>query len=1480
MKKHVRRQILKTILITTALGAAVTVNAQDEKAGRLELQHHLDYSVPFGDATFVGTHNSFNSSAYISSNNEAIYTWPNHAQSMDTQLNYGARVLSLDVHHAYNNIVLCHNFLSGVCGPTDLDFAEGLKEIRSWLRLHPNEVVLIDIEDKLTADAHYTEAVTDIRNILGDLGDDIAYQPNDYAGSNGGCNEIPHQSLTKQAILTAGKQVIISTGGGCNKDSHTWRDWVWNTPMDPFPKPKDSSSVDNRIRRFPHTWAVTYEDRVFNSVGAITSSWLTQAMAKGVAFVGFDKFISDDRRESAIWSWKANEPNDAGSGEHCAVSTTGGFNDDDCTNKYRYACQNKHDGSWKLSKTEDTDEWLLGDLSCAALGSDYVFAVPVNATLNAALRTVAGSATVWINYNDKTSEGQWVVGNAVSKMRPLVGAGCPVDATSCIELPPGANLFDYIKIPLNTPYDEIEITVRGAPAGLARFIEITNPSEGEWGDWYSQPKSPDALVATYAIGDGPDEIPPGSSLGFIYGMESESVVLIGPLMAAGCVLAGDDCDLSDLPPVGLAAGTGGGGGSAVLIFAPDSATTCSNRLFTANSCWSPLLVAAGGGGTFASTAGSTSGGHVLSFATPSEAGGGDASDAAGGGGFWGDGGNNCIDLGIVKVISNGHAGKRIGGLGGDKCGFGSGGGFGFGGGGAAGTANGGGGGGYKGGRGGNLSTDIAIATGSAGKSFVNDAVPYKNVSIDPDFPGPIAYRLSITNNPPVADAGPDQTVECTGATTSVQLDGSGSYDDDDDPLTYLWTGSSTDMSPLLALALGVHDFDLTVDDGMANDTDSVQITVQDTTAPTTDAGGNQTLEATSSAGAAYTVLYSVTDDCDPSPSYTVLPLPSPFPMGTTTVVVDANDASGNVATDSADITVEDTTSPVVTVPSDITVTATMPAGAVVDWIASALDIVDGSITPTCTPASGSTFAHGTVAVNCVATDAADNTGSAGFSVIVLNAQPTADAQSVTFDEDTTKAITLSGNDVDDYPITPLAFGIVTGPVNGSLSGVIPNLTYTPDLHFFGSDSFTFRTFDGDLYSSTVTVDITVDPVNDMPIISIDRGTASLQYSDEIGTVTITATDVDDNPLKLSSSWTLNGGAANFGLPSALGTSGSCTTTDTDYSPVSGTSCSWTLSGQMREDAGDYDITFTVTDGGGGTTTKESDSGATEIIVNGEDASISFDLTNTVAVQVDGDGSDSSLPFSLTVYIDETEADIATFVAMYGDLSLAVPHMQLTPVGPGGPEGPDSCDTSVAGTGYDQVMTYTCHFSGVPVNTYSVDVKVDGGYYIGENDDVFTVFDPSLGFTTGGGWFYWPGTNDKTNFGYTMKYNKKRTNLQGSLLLIRHVEGSVTGEKYRVKSNALHGLAIGSDPDFGWAVFDGKATYRAPGVENEGNNEFTVYVEDHGVPGKGVDQFWIQTRDQQDDVRIDLSMPEPGAGNTETIEGGNIFVPHTSRGRGK
>jgi hypothetical protein len=185
-------------------------------------------------------------------------------------------------------------------------------------------------------------------------------------------------------------------------------------------------------------------------------------------------------------------------------------------------------------------------------------------------------------------------------------------------------------------------------------------------------------------------------------------------------------------------------------------------------------------------------------------------------------------------------------------------------------------------------------------------------------------------------------------------------------------------------AVGTTSVSCTATDAAANKaTRSFDVHVVDTTAPVVHVPAAMTAEATSNSGAAVTFVATATDAVSGSVSVACAPASgSTFPIGGTTVKCIAMDAAGNKGANQFTVTVRDTTAPVVTVPKDITLEASNANGAMGIFTASATDAVSGNIAPVCSPASGSMFAIGTTTVNCTAKDAAGNTGTASFKVIV------------------------------------------------------------------------------------------------------------------------------------------------------------------------------------------------------------------------------------------------------------------------------------------------------------------------------------------------------------------------------------------------------------------------------------------------------------------------------------------------------------------
>lgn len=187
-------------------------------------------------------------------------------------------------------------------------------------------------------------------------------------------------------------------------------------------------------------------------------------------------------------------------------------------------------------------------------------------------------------------------------------------------------------------------------------------------------------------------------------------------------------------------------------------------------------------------------------------------------------------------------------------------------------------------------------------------------------------------------------------------------------------------------AVGVTAVTCTATDAAGNTgSSSFSVTISDTTAPSLMLPTLLVAEADGPSGAPVSFSASASDIVDGSIPVTCdAASGAVFPLGDTAVECSATDAAGNTAAGSFTVRVQDTTPPAVTVPDAITAEATGPSGAVVTFSASAADLVDGALPVTCVPASGSTFAVDTVEVDCSATDAAGNTGSASFFVTVAD----------------------------------------------------------------------------------------------------------------------------------------------------------------------------------------------------------------------------------------------------------------------------------------------------------------------------------------------------------------------------------------------------------------------------------------------------------------------------------------------------------------
>jgi hypothetical protein len=139
-----------------------------------------------------------------------------------------------------------------------------------------------------------------------------------------------------------------------------------------------------------------------------------------------------------------------------------------------------------------------------------------------------------------------------------------------------------------------------------------------------------------------------------------------------------------------------------------------------------------------------------------------------------------------------------------------------------------------------------------------------------------------------------------------------------------------------------------------------------------------------------------------------------------------------------------------------------------------------------------------------------NDATVSIQVELINSPPVAGDLELSTNEDQPLEIVLPVFDPDG---DPLFIYILEGPSAGTLSGVPPELVYTPSANYYGPDGFTYIAEDEHSSSGLAYVTITVLPVNDPPVIS---PTSFATDEDTPLELHFSVTDADGDPVQLRS----------------------------------------------------------------------------------------------------------------------------------------------------------------------------------------------------------------------------------------------------------------------------------------------------------------------------------------------------------------------------
>jgi len=526
----------------------------------------------------------------------------------------------------------------------------------------------------------------------------------------------------------------------------------------------------------------------------------------------------------------------------------------------------------------------------------------------------------------------------------------------------------------------------------------------------------------------------------------------------------------------------------------------------------------------------------------------------------------------------------------------------------------------------------------------------------------------------------------------------------------------------------------------------------------------------------------------------------------------------------------------------------------------------------------------------------------------VNRPPNAVDDAYSVAEDNTLTVTapgVLGNDTDADG-NSLSAVLVTGASHGALTlSSDGSFTYTPSANYNGTDTFTYKAYDGIAYSNVATVTITVTPVNDPPALTVDNSgvtvdegvtaTNSGTWSDpdgdtptlsaSVGTVTLDNNGTwswsyatTDGP-KESQTVTISaddghGEKASVDFNLTVNNVPPAVTAPANQSADEGTAKLFSLGSFSDPGVKDSPWTVDVDWGDGSTHTRASSSSQGSL--GSQSHTYADNGTYTVTVEVtDKDDGNGSAKFQVSVAnLPPTIGDITvspTPVAANSEVGASAgftdpgtldTHTALWDWGDGTTSSGTVTESSGSGTA---AGTHTYTSAGIYTVILTVTDK-DGGKDTAIYQYV-VVYDPYGGFVTGGGWINSPpgayvpdpSLTGKATFGFVSKYQKGTT-----------VPVGQTEFQFKVANLNFHSTS------YEWLVVAGsKAIYKGEGTINgAGSYGFLLSAIDGDSGGaKKPDTFRIKIWDKTTGTVVyDNQLGDSlDADPTTTLAGGSIVI---------